>query len=52
MEKGGHKSFVEGSGTLILEHGEGTVASVAVLVQGRVHISCPDYIHRGGNDVV
>lgn len=42
--------FVEGSRTLLLEHGEGTVASAAVLAQGRVHVSCLDHIDRGGDD--
>ena len=42
--------FVEGPGTLLLEHGEGTAASAAVLAQGRVHVSRLDYIHRGGDD--
>ena len=31
--------FVEGLGSLLLEHGEGAVASAAVLAQGRVHVS-------------
>lgn len=42
--------FVEGSGTLLLEHGEGTMASAAVLARGRVHISRLDHVDRGGND--
>lgn len=42
--------FVEGSGTLLLEHGEGTVASAPVLAQGRVHVSRLDHIDRGGDD--
>ena len=42
--------FVEGSGTLLVEHGKGTVASAAVLARGRVHISRLDHIDRGGDD--
>lgn len=42
--------FVEGSGALLLEHGEGTAASAAVLAEGRVHVSRLDYVDRGGND--
>lgn len=49
-EEGRHEPFVEGSGTLLLEHGEGTMASAAVLVSGRVHISRLDHVDRGGND--
>lgn len=37
-------------GTLLLEHGEGTMASTAVLARGRVHISRLDHVDRGGND--
>lgn len=42
--------FVEGSGPLLPEHGKGTVASAAVLTQGRVHVSRLDHVDRGGND--
>lgn len=42
--------FVEGLGSLLLEHGEGAVASAAVLAQGRVHVSRLDHIDRGGDD--
>lgn len=42
--------FVEGLGSLLLEHGEGTVASAAVLAQGRVHVSRLDHVYRGGDD--
>lgn len=49
-EKGGHEPFVEGSGPLLLEHGEGAVASAAVLAQGRVHVSRLDHVDGGGDD--
>lgn len=42
--------FVEGSGTLLLEHGKSTVASADVLAQGRVHISRLDHIDGRGDD--
>lgn len=42
--------FIEGSGTLLLEHGEGAVGSAAVLAQDRVHVSRLHHIHRGGDD--
>lgn len=46
----GSSPFVEGSGTLLLEHGEGTVASAAVLARGRVHVSRLDHVHGRGDD--
>jgi hypothetical protein len=42
--------FIEGSRPFLLEHGNGAVASAAVLAQGRVHISRLDHVDRGGDD--
>lgn len=42
--------LVEGSGPLLPEHGQGTVAGAVVLAQGRVHISRLDHINGGGDD--
>lgn len=42
--------LVEGLGSLLPEHGKGTVTCAAVLAQGRVHISRLDHIDGGGDD--
>lgn len=42
--------LVEGTGSLLLEHGKGTVTCAVVLAQGRVHVSRLDHINRGGDD--